>query len=155
MTTISSRIPTEDPIVTRRGLFAIFALLLFALTATTAARLTGLGTSRVATPAAIETRDLQFTDGDRGAVLVYDAAEHRLVDTIAPGAGGFVRVVLRGLARERKLSDIGPVPPFRLTRFADGRLMLTDPSTQKQVDLGAFGDANARSFARLMTVGRT
>lgn len=148
------RMPSEDPIVTRRGLFAILALVLFALTSATAARLTGVGTSRVTTTAAVETRDLTFTDGERGAVLVFDA-ERRLIDTLAPGSNGFVRVVLRGLARERKLGDIGAEPPFRLTRHADGRLMLTDPSTQRQVDLAAFGDANARSFARLMTVGRT
>lgn len=153
--TASSRAPSEEPVVTRRGLFAILALVLFALISATTARLTGVGISRLQTAAAIETRDLRFTDGERGAVLVFDAAEQRLVDTIAPGSNGFVRVVLRGLARERKLSDIGAEPPFRLTRFADGRLMLTDPSTQRQVDLAAFGDANARSFARLMTVGRT
>lgn len=151
----ASRLPSEDPIVTRRGLFAIFALLLFALSSATVARLTGVGASRVTTTAAVETRDLTFTDGERGSVLVFDAAEQRLIDTLAPGSNGFVRVVLRGLARERKLGDIGAEPPFRLTRHADGRLMLTDPSTQRQVDLAAFGDANARSFARLMTVGRT
>ena len=151
----ASRQSSEEPIVTRRGLLAIFALLLFALGSATLARVTGVGASRVTTTAAIETRDLTFTDGERGSVLVFDAAEQRLIDTLAPGSNGFVRVVLRGLARERKLGDIGAEPPFRLTRHADGRLMLTDPSTQRQVDLAAFGDANARSFARLMTVGRT
>ena len=74
----------------------------------------------------------------------------RLVDTLAPGSNGFIRVVLRGLARERKLGDIGPQPPFRLTRFVNGQITLTDTSTGKQIDLDAFGSTNAEAFARLM-----
>ena len=58
--------------------------------------------------------------------------------------------VLRGLARERKLGDIGSQPPFRLTRFVNGQITLTDTSTGKQIDLDAFGSANTEAFARLM-----
>jgi putative photosynthetic complex assembly protein len=61
--------------------------------------------------------------------------------------------VLRGLARERKLGDIGPMPPFRLARHVNGQLTLTDTSTGKQIDLDAFGSANVGAFARLMTAG--
>jgi putative photosynthetic complex assembly protein len=57
---------------------------------------------------------------------------------------------LRGLARERRLGDIGAQPPFRLTRYAGGQITLTDISTGKQIDLGAFGSSNTEAFARLM-----
>ena len=45
--------------------------------------------------------------------------------------------------------------PFRLTRWADGRLSVEDPTTGRRVDLGAFGAVNAASFAKLMTVEET
>ena len=102
----------------------------------------------------VENRDLQFEDGKNGAVLVFDATDHQLVDTLAPGSNGFIRVVMRGLARERKLGDIGAQPPFRLTRYAGGQITLTDTSTGKQIDLGAFGSSNTEAFARLMNLRR-
>lgn len=143
----------EEPLIPKGGLFAGAALVLFALAAVTTARLTGTGGTRMVLPAAIESRDLNFADGDHGAVLVYDARDKQLVDTLPPGSNGFIRVVLRGLARERKLGDIGPQPPFRLTRFVNGQITLTDTSSGKQIDLEAFGSANVGAFARLMTVG--
>ncbi len=142
----------REPIVGRTGLLAVGALVLFALGASATARLTGVGDVRMSLPAAVESRDLQFADGQGGSVLVYDASNRELIDTIAPGTNGFVRVVLRGLARERKLGDIGAEPPFRLTRYANGQMMLTDTSSNKQIDLAAFGAANALSFSRLMTM---
>ena len=142
----------REPIVGRTGLLAVGGLVMFALVAVTTSRLTGVGDTRMTLPAAVESRDLQFADGQGGTVLVYDAKDRQLIDTIAPGTNGFVRVVLRGLARERKLGDIGQEPPFRLTRHANGQMMLTDTSSNKQVDLAAFGAANAQSFTRLMTM---
>ena len=59
---------------------------------------------------------------------------------------------MRGLARERKLGDIGAQPPFRLTRYAGGEITLTDTSTGKQIDLGAFGVDQYRGFARLINL---
>jgi len=145
----------HEPLIPKGGLLAGAALVLFALTAVTTARLTGTGGTRMTLPAAVESRDLNFADGDHGAVLVYDSQSKQLVDTLAPGSNGFIRVVLRGLARERKLGDIGPQPPFRLTRFVNGQLTLTDTSSGKQIDLDAFGAANVGAFARLMDAGGT
>ena len=140
----------HEPIVPRGGVLAAAALVLFALAAVTTVRLTGVGGTHYTLPAAVESRDLRFEDGDRGAVLVFDASDHQLVDTLAPGSNGFIRVVMRGLARERRLGDIGPMPPFRLTRYEGGQITLTDTSTGKQIDLGAFGSTNTEAFARLM-----
>ena len=144
----------HEPVVPRAGVFAAAALALFSVAAVTTVRLTGVGGSHMALPVAVESRDLQFEDGARGAVLVFDADDHRLIDTLAPGSNGFVRVVMRGLARQRMLGDIGMQPPFRLTRYAGGQITLTDTSTGKQVDLGAFGSTNTEAFARLMHVRR-
>lgn len=142
----------HEPVVPRGGVFAAAALILFALATVTTVRITGVGGSHMTLPAAVESRDIQFEDGQNGAVLVFDAGDHRLVDTLAPGSNGFIRVVLRGLARERRLGDIGAQPPFRLTRYAGGQITLTDTSTGKQIDLGAFGSTNTEAFARLMNL---
>jgi len=144
----------HEPVVPKAGVLAAAALALFSVAAVSTVRLTGLGGSHIALPAAVESRDLQFEDGARGAVLVFDADGHRLIDTLVPGSNGFVRVVMRSLARQRMLGDIGMQPPFRLTRYAGGQITLTDSSTGQQVDLGAFGSTNTEAFARLMRVGR-
>jgi putative photosynthetic complex assembly protein len=144
----------HEPVVPRGGIFAAAALILFALTAVTTVRLTGVGGAHLTLPAAVESRDLRFEDGEKGSVLVFDANDHQLVDTLAPGSNGFIRVVMRGLARERRLGDIGAQPPFRLTRYTGGQITLTDTSTGKQIDLGAFGSTNTEAFARLMNLRR-
>jgi putative photosynthetic complex assembly protein len=143
---------SREPVVPKGGIIAAAALVLFSLATVTTVRLTGLGEVHMTLPAAVQSRDLQFADGRNGTVLVYDAGDHRLIDTLAPGTNGFIRVVLRGLARERRLGDIGAQPPFRLTRYSGGQITLTDTSTNKQIDLGAFGSTNTEAFARLMNL---
>ena len=85
-----------------------------------------------------------------GSVAVYNSAENRMVDFLPPGTNGFVRGVLRGLVRGRKAESIDATPPFRLTRWADGRLSLDDPSTGRHVDLEVFGPTNAAAFADIL-----
>jgi len=63
---------------------------------------------------------------------------------------GFVRGVLRGFARARKLRGLDRDAHFVLTRWADGRLSMHDPQTGHVVALEAFGPDNAAAFARLM-----
>ena len=70
---------------------------------------------------------------------------------LPPGSNGFIRGVMRGLARERMLHGIDAAPPFRLIRWADGRLSLEDTATGRLIDLAAFGPTNAQAFARLLT----
>jgi putative photosynthetic complex assembly protein len=145
----------HEPVVPRGGVLAAGALILFSLALVTTVRLTGVGGVRVTLPAAVESRDLRFADGEKGAVLVYDASNNRLLDTLAPGSNGFIRVVMRGLARERRKVDVGAQPPFRMTRYSSGQLTLTDSSTGQQIDLGAFGSTNVAAFARLMELRST
>ena len=114
------------------------------------ARLTGYGPAKPPVSALIESRDLRFADRADGAVLIYTSSDNVLVDTLQPGTNGFVRGVLRGLVRERRADHIGSMPPFRLTRWADGRLSLDDPSTGRHVDLEVFGPTNAGAFADIL-----
>ncbi|NWG24375.1 MAG: phosphonate-binding protein [Pseudorhodoplanes sp.] len=124
------------------------ALVAFAMTAASTARLTGIGATREPQADPVFTRELRFEDRRDGAVTVL--ADERVIDILEPGTSGFVRNVMRGLARERLRNDGERERPFRLTKWADGRLSIEDPLTGRRVDLGAFGAANTAAFARLM-----
>jgi putative photosynthetic complex assembly protein len=127
------------------GSLVVGSLLLVGL-----ARLTSYSPAQPDASSIVERKDLRFEDRSDGAVLIYSSPHDELVDTLPPGTNGFVRGVLRGLVRERRADRIGAAPPFRLTRWADGRLSLDDPSTGRHVDLEVFGPANAGAFADIL-----
>lgn len=96
-------------------------------------------------------RDLLFNDRADGAVVVTDARDGTQVALIAPGEGGFVRGVLRGLARDRFVAQIGRETPFRVVGWSDGRLTFEDPATGTRMEMAAFGQTNAEVFLRYLS----
>lgn len=95
-------------------------------------------------------RELRFFDRADGALIVEDAASGA-TQILAPGENhGFVRGVLRGLARDRKRRGVGQTPPFRLALWANGRLSLTDSATGLTIELDSFGADNRAAFAQLL-----
>lgn len=98
-------------------------------------------------------RSFHAADRADGAVVITDAATGREVLVVAPGEDGFIRGTLRGLARDRRMRDLGPEAPFRLVAWSDGRLTLDDPATGRRLDLLAFGQTQAEAFARLLPDG--
>jgi putative photosynthetic complex assembly protein len=126
------------------------ALIALSLALVGVARLTRYQPAKPPASTAVESRDLRFVDRPDGAILVYASHEDQVLDTLQPGTNGFVRGVLRGLVRERRADHVGATPPFRLTRWADGRLSLDDPSTGRHVDLEVFGATNAGAFAQIL-----
>ncbi|WP_033920122.1 photosynthetic complex assembly protein PuhC [Sphingomonas sp. 37zxx] len=104
--------------------------------------------------AMVDSKMLRFTDRADGGVLI-----ERIGDTpavIEPGQQtGFVRGVMRGMARDRRMRGIGNEPPFRLTSWANGGLSLDDPSTGRVVELNGFGSDNRAAFAALLDKGPT
>jgi putative photosynthetic complex assembly protein len=139
--------------VPKGALIGIAALVFLTVAGAATVSLTGVGASRMTPPKVVASLDLKFADAADGSVLVYDARDGKLIESLSPGNGGFVRVVLRSLARERMLASIGKEPPFHLARHENGQLTLTDKTTNKQIDLNAFGSSNLDAFARLMTKG--
>ncbi|MEM9461608.1 MAG: photosynthetic complex assembly protein PuhC [Myxococcota bacterium] len=103
------------------------------------------------TPAVQVAIDLRFEDRADGSVAVLDAATTREIDVVPSAEGGFVRGVMRGMFRTRKLESIPPSGHFRLVRYVDGALVLEDPHSGRRVDLRSFGATNYDAFARLLT----
>jgi len=114
-------------------------------------RLTGMGKPEAAPGPPTAERNLRFADRADGAVVITLADTGQVLD-VATGQNGFLRGTMRGFARQRKESGIGSMPAVRLSGYADGRLVLFDPSTGRQVDLEAFGSMNEAVFARLLTM---
>jgi putative photosynthetic complex assembly protein len=127
-------------------------LVLATLAAVAALRLSGTPPVAEAPSAVLVMRELRFVDRADGAVEVIDVQHPERSQLLAAGAGndGFLRATLRTLARERKREGFDATPPFHLSKLADGRLLLEDPSTGRRVDLEAFGSTNAQRFARLL-----
>ncbi len=122
------------------------ALLLALLLGVAALRLVGFDTSEPVGPA-VQARALRFADTPDGAVRVSDAVTGEEL-AVMRGEQGFLRGVLRGLARDRRMNEVGPYPPYTLSLHADGRLRLADPQTGQRYDLASFGPDNAAVFAR-------
>jgi putative photosynthetic complex assembly protein len=139
---------------------AAAGLAVFALVVTALARYFGLGTALQAeSPVRIE-RDLRFVEhlaggasASAGGIDVVDARTGLKIDELRPGADGFMRATLRGLARERRRNGLGQEVPFQLALHADGSLTLLDPATSRRIELQAFGPSNSGAFARLLTAG--
>ncbi|MFN5552047.1 MAG: photosynthetic complex assembly protein PuhC, partial [Hyphomonadaceae bacterium] len=72
------------------------------------------------------------------------------LETIAPGQDAFIRAVMRGFVRDRKLRKIGAEVPFNLSLYPNKRLTMSDPTTGKEIDLRAFGPTNEGAFARFL-----
>lgn len=153
---------SHDNTVPPPALFAAAALVVVSLAMTSAVRLGWLPREAVpqaerakAAVAPLQRRSLAFTDRGDGAVVVTDAASGAQVSVIGQEtkAGGFVRGVLRGLARDRKMRGVGEAPPFTLTLWGDGSLSLVDSATGRSVELGAFGPDNRTIFAGFLPDG--
>ncbi len=138
--------PFPRPILAVAGIVVAFSIATAAI-----GRLTGAANS-APDVSPVMTRSLVFRDQPNGGVLVFDAAHTTApIAEIAPASNGFLRATMRGLARQRLREDASRDIPFRLSGYADGRLILEDPTTGRSVEMEAFGIANESVFARLLT----
>ncbi len=134
------------------------ALVGFALLATATVRIAHIppSASPVALRAAehdtpVASRDLRFEDRADGAVVITDTKTGRIAHVVEPGQQtGFIRGVMRGLARDRKMRGLGDAAPFTLTAWRDGQLSLVDTATGRMLELTAFGGTNRQAFAELL-----
>jgi putative photosynthetic complex assembly protein len=130
--------------------WAFLSLVGLSLVAATVGRLSGWGTVQVPEGPAAVSREIAFLDRKAGGVEVRDASTGTTIDVIKPGEGGFVRGVIRSVARERRLAGLGQDRPVRVVRHRDGRLSVVDDATGRRIELDAFGPTNAQAFARYL-----
>ncbi len=135
--------------VPRGALLGMLGLALAALVGAGVSRTTGIGVTTNLTGSAVEVRDLRFIDQADGSIAVFNDALDQPATRIPAGAGGFIRGILRGMSRGRKLGAISSEAPYRLTRWDDGRMTVSDPATGHSIDLGAFGPDNYGIFRQL------
>lgn len=95
-------------------------------------------------------RSLRFEDRADGAVVITDAASGAVVKVIGFGQEGFTRATIRRLAKLRKKAGIGPEAPFTLTKWQNGALSLTDPSTGESAELQGYGRDHTANFESLL-----
>lgn len=142
----------EKELIPPVAIKATAAFLVLVLILAAVARLTGVGALEDLsdrTPLVERTLAFVAAPGD-GPVELRDGDTGELIQLLAPGEGGFLRGAVRPLYRERERAGGDPAAPWRLTRWSDGALTLTDPLTGMVVDLHAFGPTNAGAFAELL-----
>jgi len=145
---------SHDNIAPPAALKAAGALILMSLMLVGAARIGLIDPAAAAVERRAEARMepvrerlLRFADREDGFVVVTDAASGAGVAALGREGSGFVRGVMRGLARERRQYDAGAEQPFRLAEWPDGALSLTDTATGRVVELNGFGPTNRAVFA--------
>ncbi len=140
--------------VPKPALYMAAALIAVVFALAISARIFGFGAFAEPTGTPLLSRSLTFTDAADGGILVHDAETKTLATTLEPNTGGFVRGSLRALTRKRRLAKIGPEVPFVLTRYEDGRLVLSDPTTEATVSISSFGPTQIATFDTLLTINR-
>ncbi len=139
--------------IPRGVLLGAAALLLLTLGLAFNARLSHAAHPPPPLPPPLASIDVRFEDRPDGAIAMLSAANGRELSLVPPRSNGFIRGVLRGMFRGRKLESIGHEGAFRLSREADGRLSLEDLTTARRIDLNAFGPTNTDAFAKLLAAG--
>lgn len=94
--------------------------------------------------------DIQFQEDDGSTIRVLSEVDGTVLRTLPPGEGGFMRGVLRPLRRERMRMEVPYDEPYRLQRWSDGRLTLSDPGADLVLDIAAFGATSVEAFASLL-----
>jgi putative photosynthetic complex assembly protein len=98
-------------------------------------------------------KTLYFRDLPNGSVGVISADSGQMIAQVE-GQAGFVRGILRALARDRRIRQISSDDAFELVSRSDGRLTLIDLATKNRIDLESFGKDNAAEFAAFLNNAR-
>lgn len=137
--------------IPRAALIGAAVLMVGTITVASGARQVRLAGPKAVVATPLRERMLRFEDRPDGSLVAIDADTGRLAGVVAPGSNGFVRGVLRGMYRGRKLESLGKSDArFRLAKEADGRLTLEDPETGRHIELDSFGPVNANDFGVLL-----
>ncbi|GAB5462136.1 photosynthetic complex assembly protein PuhC [Hoeflea alexandrii] len=125
-------------------------LLGFSIAATLFGMKTGIGTvlNVYGQPQAV--RDIVIAGAHDTEITISDARTGEPIITLAPEEGGFVRGSLRALSRMRLMAETPEGLPYRLIRWENGSVSLSDTATGERIYLNAFGPDNAAAYAELL-----
>ena len=137
------------PVFGRVPQIAVVVAIMAALGAAVIGPAAGGGPTAPPPSTVVAERTLGFQDRADGAVVV---TENGAQVAVFEGEQGFVRGILRSMARQRRGEGLASAQPFHLVAWADGRLTLDDVATGERLDLEAFGPTNAAVFASLLPV---
>ncbi len=141
----------RPPQVPKPALYMAGTLIALTFALAISARLFGFGAfSSKEEVAIVDERTLRFADTDDGGIVVRDATTDSVAAFLEPGTNGFLRGAMRALTRDRRAAGVGAEPPFRLVRYADGRLVLYDLGTNRSVTITSFGPTQVEAFDRLL-----
>ena len=142
-TRTASRFP-RLPLVMGLGLIGFtFAAIVFGMK-------TGVGTmiNVYGQPAAI--RDIVITGSHDTKIIITDAQSGEVIKILMPEESGFIRGSLRALSRMRLVAEMSETLPYRLIRWENGSVSLSDTATGERLYLNAFGPDNAAAYAELL-----
>jgi putative photosynthetic complex assembly protein len=126
------------------------ALVLFVLVASALGRWSGMGEAYAPTGDVVREISLRVSDREDGSLAILNGDSGKIIHIVQAGEDGFIRATLRGLVRDRKRAGIGDDVPFRLAQWSDGALTVSDQTTNRRINLEAFGATNAGAFARFL-----
>lgn len=135
----------------RLPLFSAMALIAFAVAAIVFGQTTGMGTMIASEGRPVDMTDLVILQPENGGdVIVRRAATGEVLAQYAPGEGGFVSGSVRALARMRLTAQAPAEAPYRLIRWENGSVSLSDTVTGQRIYLNAFGPDNVAAFAQFL-----
>lgn len=134
----------------RMPLYSAFALIAFAVGAIVFGQTTGIGTVLNNDGRPLDMIDLVIVhDKETGVTFVRDTSGKVLAE-YQSGEGGFVSGSVRGLARMRLVAEAPTTEPYRLIRWENGAVTLSDTVTGQRIYLNAFGPDNVAAFAQFL-----
>ena len=140
----------RPPSFPRVPLYSAIALIVFAMAAVIFGQTTEIGTVRnkIGKPVAI--RDIVLIVHADDRITVTDAISGAPIDEIAGDKGGFVRGAMHGLNRMRLVAEVDQDQPYRIIKWQNGWVSLSDTGTGQRLYLNAFGPDNAAAFEKYL-----
>lgn len=134
------------PAFPRLPLFGAFALLAFSVVAIIFGQTTGIGTVRVDHGDPVAIRDIVIAKQADETVTVIDANTGEMIRRFAAEEGGFVRGSLPAFNRMREVAGEPVDAPFRLIRWQNGAVSISDTTNGRRIFLNAFGPDHAAQY---------
>ena len=88
--------------------------------------------------------------GDRDGVVTARGMDGAVLAVSDGDRNGFIGVIWRVLARERRLQGADEGAPVRVVRRTDGQIAVLDEATGTAIELVGYGPDNVAAFARLV-----